>query len=125
MPRPKKETTAEQPAKVDPEAIRAMAKAEGRRLRGEETLAILEAGEQFEITARPKQNPKEGDFVLLACINGVKFWAQPGETKSVPIEVARIAWRAGDAVGAAPSGVERNLREVNPPAEIAIHPNKK
>ena len=87
----------------DIDAIKAKAKAENRELTGLEVAEVLSLGEQFTITARNKKNPKESDFVMLACINGVKYWANPGQTKSVPMEVARIAYRAGEAVGMAPA----------------------
>lgn len=60
------------------------------------TVYSLSDGQQFDVYVKPKDRGKQdSDYVCLARINGVAYWAKRGERRRVPIEVARIAFAAG------------------------------
>lgn len=87
--------------------------------KGRATLEALNAGPQFAIYVPPKKKgSKDSDWVKLASINGVAFWGRRGETKTVPLEVARIAWDAGVIQGPPPPGANIPLDPMGevPPA---------
>ena len=64
--------------------------------KGQATAAALAEGPQFQIYLAPlKKGSRESKYVLLADINNVRYWAKRGEHTTVPLEVARIAFEAG------------------------------
>ena len=102
--------------------IRARATAEGRRLLPEETRAVVEKGERYTVLVREKTHPKDSAYVLLACINGVKWWGRAGRQMECPKSVARVAFHAKQITMSIPPIPARRLVELSPAPQIAIRP---
>lgn len=122
MTETKKTAAPKRQSKSRAEEIREAAQSEGRDLTPEEVREVVEDGPRVLVTVRKKTNKKDSNYVLLACINGVKWWGMAGKQLEVPEKVARIAFYAGEIVS--PVFPKRNLREISPAPEIAIHPQQ-
>lgn len=118
----KKAAPKKAPKKSRADEIRELAAKEGRDLYPEEIREIVESGPKVQATVRKKTNKKDSNYVLLACINGVKWWGVAGKTIEIPEKVARIAYHAGEIVS--PVFPPRGLREISPAPTIAIHPDQ-
>lgn len=79
------------------------------------TVHTLNDGQQFTVFVKPKERGKTGsDYVCLARINGVAYWCKRGEKRTVPIEVARIAFAAG-VIDSEPPPNHRDLSYIGNP----------